>query len=49
MSELTLKQMLRQAGFFEAQPSEAKDLRQYQTIDAAWEQWKLDENKSRLV
>ena len=39
--------MLRQAGFLEAQPQEAKDLRQHQTIDAAWEQWKLDENKSR--
>lgn len=41
--------MLRQAGFLEAQPIEAEGLRQHQTIDAAWEQWKLDENKSRLV
>lgn len=39
--------MLRQVGFFEAQPIEAKDLRQHQIIDAAWEQWKLDEEKSR--
>jgi hypothetical protein len=39
--------MLRQGGFFEAQAVEAKDVRQHQTIDAAWEQWKIDENKSR--
>jgi hypothetical protein len=45
--ELTGRKMLRQGGFFEAQPVEAKDLRQHRTIDAAWEQWKLDENKSR--
>jgi hypothetical protein len=39
--------MLRQAEFFEAYPAEAKDLRLHQTIDAAWEQWILDENRSR--